>query len=88
MVFWLAGTAQEAGADGRSGTAAGILVRVLLMGVPLDVDSFVQFYFCHCGSPVSTLVLSSETECTEALQWSPTPVGQFSIATTSRDQGL
>ena len=33
------------------------------------------FLLVHCGSLVSTLVLSSETECPVALQWSPTPVG-------------
>ena len=43
-MFWFAGTAQEAGAGGRSG-AVGILVRSSLMGVPLDVDSFLQFSF-------------------------------------------
>ena len=33
------------------------------------------FLLAHCGSLVSTLVLSSETECPVVLQWSPTPVG-------------
>ena len=32
------------------------------------------FLLVHCDSLVSTLVLSSETECPVALQWSPTPV--------------
>ena len=32
------------------------------------------FLSVHCGSLVSSLVLSSETECPVAWQWSPTPV--------------
>ena len=38
-----------------------------------------SFHLVHCGSLVSTLVLSSETECTVALQWSPTPVGMVRL---------
>ena len=37
------------------------------------------FLLVHCGSLVSTLVLSSETECPVALQWSPTPVGMVRL---------
>ena len=37
------------------------------------------FRLVHCGSMVSTLVLSSETECPVALQWSPTPVGMVRL---------
>ena len=42
------------------------------------MDSFT-FLLVHCGSLVSTLVLSSETECPVALQWSPTPVGMVRL---------
>ena len=38
------------------------------------------FLLVHCGSLVSILVLSSETECPVALQWSPTPVGMVRLA--------
>ena len=38
-----------------------------------------NFLLVHCGSLVSTLVLSSETECPVALQWSPTPVGMVRL---------
>ena len=37
------------------------------------------FLLVHCGSLVSTLVLSSETECPLSLQWSPTPVGMVRL---------
>ena len=37
------------------------------------------FLLVHCGSLVSTLVLSSETECPVALQWSPTPVSMVRL---------
>ena len=37
------------------------------------------FLLVHCGSQVSTLVLSSETGCPVALQWSPTPVGMVRL---------
>ena len=39
------------------------------------------FLLVHCGSLVSTLVLSSETECPVALQWSPTMIwyGQVGV---------
>ena len=37
------------------------------------------FLLVHCGSLVSTLVLSSETECLVALQWSPTTVGMVRL---------
>ena len=42
------------------------------------VASFT-FLLVHCGSLVSTFVLSSETECPVALQWSPTPVGMVRL---------
>ena len=78
-MFSFAGTAQEAGAGGRSG-AAGIPVHGSLMGAFLIMymASFT-FLLVHCGSLVSTLVLSSETECPVALQWSPTPVGMVRL---------
>ena len=41
--------------------------------------SSFTFLLVHCGSLVSTLVLSSETECPVALQWSPTPVGMVRL---------
>ena len=63
-MFSFAGTAQEAVAGGRSGAA----------GIPVHGSLIV-----HCGSLVSTLVLSSETECPVALQWSPTPVGMVRL---------
>ena len=75
-MFSFAGTAQEAGAGSRSG-AAGIPVHGSLMGgggglfLLMYMASFT-FLLVHCGSLVSTLVLSSETECPVALQWSPT----------------
>ena len=62
MMFSFAGNAQEAEAGGRSG-AAGIPVRGSMMGrFSLSMASFI-FLLIHCGSLVSTLVLSSETEC-------------------------
>ena len=76
IFFFPAGTAQEAGAGGRSG-AAGSPVHGSLMGCFSLWASFI-FFLVHCGSLVSTLVLSSETECPVALQWSPTPVGIWS----------
>ena len=42
-------------------------------GVFLDVDSFT-FLLVLCGSLVSTLLLSIDTEGPAALRWSPTPV--------------
>ena len=35
------------------------------------------FLLVHYGTLVSTFVLSRETECPVALQWSPTPVGIY-----------
>ena len=70
-----AGNAQEAGAGGRSG-AAGNPVHGSLMGcfsLCIWMASFT-FLLVHCGSLVSTLVLSSETECPVALQWSTTSI--------------
>ena len=60
-MFSFAGTAQEAGAGGRSG-AAGIPVHGSLMGrfsLCIYMASFT-FLLVHCGSLVSTLVLSSK----------------------------
>ena len=37
------------------------------------------FLLVQCGSLVSTFVLSSETECPVALQWSPTLVGMVRL---------
>ena len=76
-MFFFARSAQEAGAGGRSG-AAGIPVRGSLMG-RFSLCISVTFLLVYCGSLVSTLVLSSETECPLAMQWSPTPVGMVRL---------
>ena len=75
VMFSFAGTAQEAGAGGRSG-AAGIPVHGSMMRrSSLCIMASFTFLLVHCGSLVSTLVLLGETKCPVALQWSPTPVG-------------
>ena len=37
------------------------------------------FLLVNCGSPVSSFVLSSETECPVALHWPPTLVGMIRL---------
>ena len=72
-MFSFAGTAQEAGAGGRSG-AVGIPVRGLLVVVRGGGLSSFNFISVRCGSLVSTSVLSGEAECPVALHRSPTSV--------------
>ena len=45
----------------------------------MHIASFT-FLFVNCGSRVSTLVLSSETENPVALQWSTTSLGMVRLA--------
>ena len=68
MVFF-AGTAQEAGAGGRSGAA----------GMPVRIWGGFLYVLCFLLALVGILVLSSETECPLALQWSPIPVASWAF---------
>ena len=79
VMFSFAGTAQEAGAGGRSG-ATGIPVHGSLMGrLSLFIWLLSLFFWSILWLSVSTLVLSSETDCPVARQWAPTPVGMVRL---------
>ena len=69
VTVWLVKNDQDAGAGSRSGAVGNTWYPCLRLieGVFLDVDRFPRHF--PFGSLV-TLVLSSETECPVALQWS------------------
>ena len=79
VMFSFAGTAHKTGAGGRSGAAVIPVHGSLMVRFSLCNMASFTFILVHCGSLVSTLVLSSETECPVALQWSPTPVGMVRL---------
>ena len=79
VMFSFAGTAQ--------GSRSMVVDRGQLVSL-FTVHSWALFFrymasftflLVQCGSLISTLVLSSETECPVALQWSPTPVGMVRL---------
>ena len=75
VMFSFAGTAQEAGARGRSGGSWYPCSRFIDGEFFFMYTASFTFLLVHCGYLVSTLVLSSETECPE----------QFPQRKTSRD---
>ena len=63
MMFSFAGTAQEAGAGGRSGGSWYPCPRFIDGAFFFMHLASFTFLLNHCGSLVSTLVFLSETEC-------------------------